>query len=248
MARGEGIDLTEERIRAGRRWLAVGLAGYGFMLAGAGVFAGLVEGHDSMEYAPLVIVTWLQLATCAVVVPLWVCGEGAGGLGGVALRIVSLVAVGLAGLFVTTAVAGEGGWGEALLLEGLVGSFAVGSAGVSTLVLAAVRRVAAAQILASVVLLGLLALPMLANPVITWVTPAHRRLAIDCTSYSSALVVTAYAAEMDFYRGPGMYEWSVAGDYAFSVPRPLTASLLYLGTGLLLVAVFRPLRPRLMRR
>ena len=136
----------------------------------------------------------------------------------------------------------------ALLLEGLVGSFAVGSAGVSTLVLAAVRRVAAAQILASVVLLGLLALPMLANPVITWVTPAHRRLAIDCTSYSSALVVTAYAAEMDFYRGPGMYEWSVAGDYAFSMPRPLTASLLYLGTGLLLVAVFRPLRPRLMRR
>ncbi len=225
-----------------------GLVGYGLILIMAGVFALTVRGPASSAHAPIVLTSYVQLAVIAVLIPSVVTDEFRT-LGGLILRVLAILLTGLVGILAVAAVSNPPGWmTTALLSQTVVVSFALATAGVATFVLALLRGRLASQLVASLLLLLTLTAPMLANPLIRYVEPARRASTIDGVSMISPVVVVTYAVGVDFYRSPGMYRWSLARDYPFSVPRLPVACVLYLGIGFVLTGAFRPLTPGLRRK
>lgn len=221
----------------------LGLVGYGLILIMVGVFASTVRGSASSAHAPIVLASYVQLAVIVILVPSWVTDEFRT-FAGLILRVLAILLTGLLGVLAVAVVKNQPGWvTTALLSQTVVASFALATAGVSTFVLALLRGRLASQLVASGLLLLALTAPMLANPIIRYVEPAQRASTIDVVSLVSPAVVVTYAAGVDFYRTPGMYRWSLARDYPFSVPRLPVACALYLGVGFVLTAAFRPLTP-----
>ena len=206
-------------------WRAAVLAGYGLVLAGLGVFARAIGEVGTPAQAPVVLMGYVQLALAAIVIPLEVTAPREGSriafVRGVFLRVALFLAAGVPAVLVVTMLAGSSVWPAALRVQAVVWCYAVGALGVSVLVLAVLRRGVLSQWVVSVVLLTMLGAPLVANPLIEWAGPGRRARAIDCVSYSSGMVMVSYAGGMDFYRGPRMYEWSLAGDYPYHVPLSL---------------------------
>ena len=114
--------------------------------------------------------------------------------------------------------------------------FAAGAVGVSVLVPAVLRTDWRRNLWFRRCWLVVLAGPL--RPTRSLGPSSNRTTAIDCASYASPLVVTAYAVDVDFYQDNGWHDWSVAGDYAFKIPGASKACLLYCGVGLVLTAGF----------
>lgn len=228
----------------GLGWL---LTGYGAALVVLGMLAAMVRGPGSTSTTPILVLAYAQVVFIAVLVPSWLVAWRPQDdvRRGVVLfyRSCQLLLAGLAAELVASIWAGAEGWFEALILQAVLVSFTLTAAGVSVLVWAVVRKRAPAQLLATTILLAAAAAPLLANPVIRAVSSDARGHAVDVTSYISPVVVTSYAVGVDFYRGPRMYDWSVAGSYRFSVPHWPTACAAYLIVGGALITAFRRFLP-----
>ena len=225
------------------------VVGYGLVLCVVMLLAGFVPSPGASPQAPVVVAGFLQLAALAVLIPFWVVGVSGKDRFRALTELLSKMAqpllVGLIAAVGCSRILRGIDIVDILLVQAVVTSFAVGAAGCASLVLTVVRKRSASQLLSSLILLGLLSAPLWANTFIRRVGPEHRTLVISSVSYSSGMVVTAYAAGVDFYRGPRMYVWSVVGDYGFKAPRTWVACALYLGVGALLIGLCWPLRPRL---